>query len=363
MKPLFLSALTLSALSSFILPSPAQSAAPATAATPAAGAQAPTAKTDTAPKTALRIDERYASYQAVQGVSGNIKSIGSDTLNNLMTLWGEGFKTHYPAVAIEIEGKGSSTAPPALIEGTSTFGPMSRKMKAKEEDDFEKKYGYKPTAVPTSVDMLAVYVHKDNPLASLTLAQVDAIFSKSRKAGFERDLRTWGDLGLSGEWADKPISLYGRNSASGTYGFFKEHALVNGDFKDAVKEQPGSSAVVQGVASDKYGIGYSGIGYKTADVRAVPLAVDASKAPVAAEIAHAYDSTYPLWRFLYVYVNHKPGAQLDPLRREFLAYVLSKDGQLDVIKDGYFPLPYAVADKTLKALSSAVSTREAGAQR
>ena len=122
--------------------------------------------------------------------------------------------------------------------------------------------------------MLAVYVHKDNPIKSLTLQQVDAIFSKTRKGGFEKDIRTWGDLGLTGEWAKKPISLYGRNSASGTYGYFKEHALFKGDFKDTVKEQPGSSAVVQGVASDKYGIGYSGIGYKTADVRAVPLAAE-----------------------------------------------------------------------------------------
>ncbi|TAJ25260.1 MAG: phosphate ABC transporter substrate-binding protein [Planctomycetota bacterium] len=325
--------------------------------------QAPTAQTAAPAKGAARVDERYSEYHPVQGVSGNIKSIGSDTLNNLMTLWGEGFKTQYPNVQIEIDGKGSSTAPPALIEGTSTFGPMSRKMKAKEEDDFEKKYGYKPTAIPTSVDMLAVYVHKDNPLASLTLQQVDAIFSKSRKGGFERDVRTWGDVGLTGEWADKPISLYGRNSASGTYGFFKEHALVNGDFKDAVKEQPGSSAVVQGVASDKYGIGYSGIGYRTADVRAVPLAVDASKAPVAAEIEHAYDGTYPMWRFLYVYVNHQPSSKLDPLRREFLSYVLSKQGQLDVLKDGYFPLPYPVAEKTLKSIGALVSVHEAGSAR
>jgi len=324
-------------------------------------ASAPRAQ-EPAARPTVRVDERYADYRPVQGVSGSIKSVGSDTLNNLMTLWGEGFKIQYPNVRIEVEGKGSSTAPPALIEGTSTFGPMSRKMKAKEEDDFEKKYGYKPTAIPTSVDMLAVYVHKDNPLASLTLVQVDAIFSKSRKAGQVNDVRTWGDVGLSGEWADKPISLYGRNSASGTYGFFKEHALLNGDFKDSVKEQPGSSAVVQGVASDRYGIGYSGIGYKTADVRAVPLAL-AGKLPVDAEIDHAYDGTYPLWRFLYVYVNHKPGSQMDPLRREFIAYLLSKQGQLDVIKDGYFPLPYPVAKKTLESIGSNVSTREAATSR
>src|SRR5882762_1875469 len=193
----------------------------------------------------------------------------------------------YPNVEVEIEGKGSTTAPPALIAGTAHFGPMSRPMKQAEIDKFEEKFGYKPVGLPTSIDMLAVYVHKDNPLKSLTMQQVDAIYSRTRKAGYEKDITTWGDLGLEGEWADKPISLYGRNSASGTYGFFKEHVLLNGDYKDSVKEQPGSSAVVQGVASDKFAMGYSGIGYKTADVRAVPLARSGNKF-VPADAANAY---------------------------------------------------------------------------
>jgi phosphate transport system substrate-binding protein len=267
-----------------------------------------------------------------------------------MTLWAEGFKKQYPAVSIEIEGKGSSTAPPALIEGTATFGPMSRTMKDKEIDDFEKKYGYKPTAIPTSIDMLVVYVHKDNPIASLTLQQIDAIFSKTRKGGLEKDITTWGQLGLTGEWADKPISLYGRNSASGTYGYFKEVALFKGDYKDTVKEQPGSSSVVQGVAADKYALGYSGIGYMTADVRAVPLAKDTESAVISATAENAYTGQYPLARFLYVYVNYKPGTEIDPLRREFLRYVLSKQGQEDVVKDGYFPLTSKQVGNALKSI-------------
>ncbi|MBL9079581.1 MAG: phosphate ABC transporter substrate-binding protein [Planctomycetes bacterium] len=293
---------------------------------------------------AAKVDRSLPGYVPVAGVSGNLKSVGSDTMNNEMTLWAEGFAKFYPNVKIEVEGKGSSTAPPALIEGTAHFGPMSRPMKEKEIDDFEKKFGYKPTAVFTSIDMLAVYVHKDNPLASLTLPQVDAIFGKTRKGGLEKDITTWGDLGLTGEWADKPISLYGRNSASGTYGYFKEHALYKGDFKDSVKEQPGSSAVVQGVATDKYAIGYSGIGYKTADVRAIPLAKDTKSKPVEATPENAYRGEYTLSRFLILYVNHKPDTELDPLRREFLRYVLSKEGQMDVVKDGYYPLTAKLAE-------------------
>jgi phosphate transport system substrate-binding protein len=296
---------------------------------------------------AVKVDPALKPYTPVAGVSGTIKGVGSDTMNNLMALWGEDFRKVYPNVNIEVEGKGSSTAPPALISGTSTFGPMSRVMKSEESDQFEAKYGYKPTALRTSIDMLAVYVHKDNPIQSLTLQQIDAIFSKTRKGGAAEEITTWGQLGLTGEWADKPISLYGRNSASGTYGYFKEHALFKGDYKDSVKQQPGSASVVQAVASDKYGIGYSGIGYKTADVRAVPLRADANSPVVPAAADHAYDGTYPLARFLYLYVNYQPGSQLDPLRAEFLKYVFSKEGQTDVVKDGYYPVSAKIAAQDL----------------
>ncbi len=296
----------------------------------------------------VKVDEALPSYTPVQGVSGNIKSVGSDTMNNLMTLWGEEFIKFYPNVRIEIEGKGSSTAPPALIAGTATFGPMSRPMKAEEIDAFEKKFGYKPTPLSTSIDMLAVYVHKDNPIKGLSLSQVDAIFSKTRKLGAKSDVTSWGQVGLTGEWASKPISLYGRNSASGTYGFFKEHVLGKGDYKDSVKEQPGSSAVVQGVASDKFAMGYSGIGYKTADVNAVPLAAVEGEEPVPATPEYAYTGEYPLSRFLLMYANVKPNAKLDPMRREFIKFVFSKQGQEIVIKDGYFPVTAKIAEKVLK---------------
>jgi phosphate transport system substrate-binding protein len=294
----------------------------------------------------VAVDPKLPEYTKSSGVSGSMKSMGSDTMNNLMAHWAEGFRELYPNVTIEVEGKGSSTAPPALIEGTATFGAMSRAMKSSEVDDFEKAFGYKPTQLPTAIDMLAVYVHKDNPIAQagLTLAQIDAIFSKTRRGGEREEIRTWGQLGLTGDWTDKPISLYGRNSASGTYGYFKEVALFGGDFKDAVKEQPGSSSVVSGIANDKYGIGYSGIGYVTADVRAVPIGTeDGETVPPAADRA----SDYPLSRFLYLCLNYKPGSQLDPLRAEFLRYVFSHEGQLVVVKDGYLPLPFPLSKRSL----------------
>lgn len=295
----------------------------------------------------LDVDPRLPGYIKSSGVSGAIKSVGSDTMNNLMTMWVEGFLKLYPNVQVEVEGKGSSTAPPALVAGTATFGPMSRPMKAREQEEFEDGFGYRATGLAVAVDMLAIYVHRDNPIAArgLTLEQLDAVFSKTRRGGARAEARTWGDLGLTGEWASKPISLFGRNSASGTYGYFKEKALFGGDFKDEVKEQPGSSSVVQGVASDRYAIGYSGIGYLTADVVVVPLARDED------DDFHPLDpggvGRYPLSRVLYVYVNQRPNTQLDPLRREFLRYLFSRSGQEVVLKDGYLPLRFPIAQREL----------------
>jgi phosphate transport system substrate-binding protein len=301
-----------------------------------------------APAAPVRVDENLPDYEPVAGVVGNLNSIGSDTLNNLMTLWAEGFQALYPSVRIQIEGKGSSTAPPALIEGTAQLGPMSRPMKGAELDAFEKKRGYKPTEIRVAIDALAIYVHKDNPLPALTLRQADSMFSSTRKAGGPL-IEKWGDAGLTGPWAARPISLYGRNSASGTYGFFKDHVLLGGDFKPTVKEQPGSSSVVQGVASDLNGIGYSGIGYAASGVRAVPLTGSDAR-PHEPSLENCLSGKYPLARFLYIYVNKKPGQPLDKLTAEFLRFVLSKPGQQIVVKDGYFPLPAAAAAAELKKL-------------
>lgn len=306
----------------------------------------------------LEVDPRLPVYRKASGVSGAVKSVGSDTMNNLMTMWAEGFLKLYPNVQVEVEGKGSSTAPPALVAGTATFGPMSRPMKAREQEEFEDGFGYKATGLAVAVDMLAVYVHRDNPIAErgLTLEQLDAVFSKTRRGGARSEARTWGDLGLTGEWAREPISLFGRNSASGTYGYFKEKALFGGDFKDEVKEQPGSSSVVQGVASDRFAIGYAGIGYLTADVVVVPLARDFD------DEFHPLDpddvGRYPLSRVLYVYVNHRPNGQLDPLRREFLRYVFSRAGQEVVLKDGYLPLRFPIAQRELGRIGIEVVAAE-----
>jgi phosphate transport system substrate-binding protein len=299
---------------------------------------------------AITLDPALKAYVKVSGVSGNVNSIGSDTLNNLMTLWAEGFRKQYPNVKIQIEGKGSTTAPPALIEGTAQLGPMSRTMKNTEIDTFERKFRYKPTAFPVAIDALAVYVNKDNQVKGLTMAQVDAIFSKSRRWGHNENIKVWKQAGLTDGLGNDPISIYGRNSASGTYGFFKEHALKNGDFKDEVKEQPGSASVVQSVSEDETAIGYSGIGYLTSNVRAVPLAEKEGMPYKEASQQNADDGSYPLWRHLYLYVNKAPDKPLDPIVGEFIKFIYSKEGQLLAVKDGFFPLKAEVIEKELKKL-------------
>ena len=296
------------------------------------------------------VDANLPSYSKASGVSGNISSVGSDTLANLMTLWAEDFKRLYPNVNIQIQAAGSSTAPPALTEGTSNFGPMSRQMKDKEIAAFEKKYGYKPTAIPVAIDALAVFVHKDNPIKGLSLPEVDAIFSSTRKGGHSEDITNWGAAGLTGAWADRDIQIFGRNSVSGTYGYFKKVALFKGDYKNSVNEQPGSASVVQSVSTSLNGIGYSGIGYKTSSVRAIPLAKEEGGEMIAATPDNAATGKYPLSRFLYVYVNKAPNKPLAPLEREFVKMVLSKMGQEVVVKDGYVPLPAKVSAKYMKDL-------------
>jgi phosphate transport system substrate-binding protein len=296
------------------------------------------------------VDSKLPGYKAAPGVSGNITSIGSDTLNNLMTLWSEEFNKFYPNVRIQVQGAGSSTAPPALIEGTSNLGPMSRGMRDSEIQEFEKRHGHKPYEIPVAIDMVAVYVNKDNPIQGLSLPQVDAIFSATRRCGHANDITRWGQVGLTSAWANRDFTIYSRNAVSGTYGYFKQNALCDGDFKPSINEQPGSSAVVQGVSESLNGIGYSGIGYMTSGVRAVPLSRETGGKFAPATGEAAADGSYPLARFLYVYVNKAPNRPLDPATAQFVKMILSKEGQEVVLRDGYVPLPEAEAAKHRKAL-------------
>ncbi|WP_369686490.1 PstS family phosphate ABC transporter substrate-binding protein [Photobacterium leiognathi] len=294
-------------------------------------------------------DVALMPYKRVSGISGNLSSVGSDTLANLMTYWAEEFKRRYQNVNIQIQTAGSSTAPTALVEATAQIGPMSRMMKTKEVEAFEQEYGYKPTAIKVAVDALAVFVHEDNPLKGINFEQLDAIYSRTLRCGGLEPINQWGQLGLTGSWQNRGIQLFGRNSVSGTYGYFKKRALCRGDFRNNVNEQPGSASVVQSVSTSLNAIGYSGIGYKTTGIKAIPVAREGDDY-VEATIENSVNGRYPLSRFLYVYVNKHPNKPLAPMEGEFLRFILSSDGQKIVQKDGYIPLPVAVVEQNLAKL-------------
>lgn len=296
------------------------------------------------------VDPNLPAYERVGGISGNLSSIGSDTLNNLMTLWAEEFNKFYPNVNVQIQGAGSSTAPPAITEGTANLAPMSRAMRDSEIQTFEQRYGYAPYALPVAVDMVAVYVNKDNPIEGMTIPQVDAVFSATRRCGNSEDITRWGQLGLTGAWSNRDFAIYSRNAVSGTYGFFKDSALCGGDYKSSINEQPGSSSVVQGVTESINGIGYSGIGYRTSGVRVVPLAAEEGGEYFEANAENAASGDYPLARYLYVYINKNPNEELDPLTREFVRMVYTQEGQGVVHRDGFVPLPNSIGERVLGEL-------------
>lgn len=298
---------------------------------------------------AAAFDMELSPYKAVAGLAGKLKSVGSDTMLHEMELWVEGFQSIYPNVKIDIEGKGSNTAPPALLSGDAQLGPMSRQMTPDEIGAFEAKFGYKPTAVLVAIDALAIYVHKDNPLQCVSMEQLERVFAADPKSGAGKSIRAWGELGLTGEWAAKPITMYSRNTLSGTYKFFKQHVLSGGAFKDDIQMQVGSEAVVNAVAGDKFAMGYSGIGYKTGNVRAVPVGA-VGKGCYDASFDNTYSRKYPLARGLYIYLLKDPKKPMDTLSGEFVKYVLSRDGQTQAKKGGYYPITRNIREHELTRL-------------
>ncbi|AAO08988.1 PstS family phosphate ABC transporter substrate-binding protein [Vibrio vulnificus] len=295
---------------------------------------------------AQALDTPLQPYKKIPGVSGNLLSVGSDTLAGMTTLWVEEFKALYPNINAQVQASGSSTAPPALTEQTAQFGPMSRPMRLREVEAFERTHGYKPTALRVAIDAIGIFVHQDNPVQGLNFPQLDAIFSATLRCGAEDFVSTWAQLGIDAEWAKRNFQLFGRNSVSGTYGYFKKHALCGGDFKSQVNEQPGSASVVQSVASTLSGIGYSGVGYRVAGVRLLPIAKQGNEF-VYPSRENILTGDYPLSRYLYVYVNKHPSKALSPIEAEFIKFIYSAQGQALVEKDGYVSITEEFAKQEL----------------
>ncbi|NNO00549.1 MULTISPECIES: PstS family phosphate ABC transporter substrate-binding protein [Vibrio] len=292
------------------------------------------------------IAQPLVDYSKTNGVAGSLLSVGSDTLAGMTTLWVEEFKTIYPNINAQVQASGSSTAPPALTEGTAQFGPMSRPMRGREIEAFERAHGYKPTALRVAIDAIGIFVHRDNSIKGLNFTQLDSIFSSTLRCGATQPINTWAQLGVDEDWAKRGIQLFGRNSVSGTYGYFKQNALCGGDFKKGVNEQPGSASVVQSVASSINTIGYSGVGYQVSGVKLIPIAKQGDQF-IVASYENILSGAYPLSRYLYVYVNKHPNQDLPPMQREFIRFIFSKQGQAIVGKDGYVPVSAEFAQQEL----------------
>jgi phosphate transport system substrate-binding protein len=286
-------------------------------------------------------------YTKQAGIAGNLLSVGSDTLAGVMSLWVEAFQSYYPNANLQMQASGSSTAPPALIQGTAQLGLMSRIMRHREVDAFEQTYGYPPVALKVAVDAIGIFVHQDNPIQGLNFQQIDAIFSITLRCGARRKITSWSQLGITSGWARRSIQSFGRNAVSGTYGYFKKYALCQGDFSPSVNEEPGSASVVQSVASSINAIGYSGIGYTVSGARVVPIARYDGTDYVLPTHENILSGTYPLARYLYVYLNKNPNHRLSPIEAAFVRFIFSREGQSMVAREGYVPVSPQIAQHEL----------------
>lgn len=283
-------------------------------------------------------------------LTGTLSSTGSDTLHNMMMLWRREFAALHPQLNIQIQSSGSATAPVALIEGTASLGPMSRLMLSTEQRRFRNRFGYDAYAVPVALDMLAIYVHQDNPLQQISMAELEAIYAQNRRCSFHPAIKRWGELGLTGAWQTRHLAVYGRNSASGTYAFFRQRALCNDDFQARVQQLPGAAAVVRAVSLNVNGVGYSGFGQQIAGVKMLAVSKENTTEAILPSAEHALSGAYPLARLLYIYVNKAPEQPLPLAEREFIRFILSAKGQQLLLNDGLVPVPEQLAQQISREL-------------
>jgi phosphate transport system substrate-binding protein len=301
-----------------------------------------------------KLDPALESYKPSMKVEGEIRSIGADTMEDLTKFWIEGFTRVHSGAKFTMEAKASGTAVPGLTDGKADVGPCAREVLPPELGPFEKKFGYKPFAVrvasgsyrtPGKTHAIAFLVHKDNPIKHLTFEQIESLYAASPA---KPALTTWGQLGLTGEWASKKIALWGLIRPNGIANFIQYRVMANGGYKTGINERTtvGSlaalDAVAQGVAADKNAIGYGGFGNLIDGVKAVAL----SEAPDGPYYEGTFDEVvrhkYPLSRYIYIYINRAPGKPIEPKVKEYLSYILSKEGQEAVAREGVF-LPLTAA--------------------
>jgi phosphate transport system substrate-binding protein len=310
-----------------------------------------------------QVDQRITAYQPTTQISGRLSIAGSDTMRPMIAAWTGDLQRRHEGLKFKIEAAGSETGLAALLEHRAQVAAMTRRMTAKEIAEFVKEYGYEPAEVPVAADALAVFVHKDNPVAGLSLDELDSMFCTQRRRGLPYAADEWGLVGLTDEWFNEPIRLYGRNGTSGTSQFFREEVCQGGTFRSHFVKAPGSAAVVLDIEADPLGIGFSAIGYRTSGVRAVPVAAVKGGRYVEPTFESVMDGSYPLRRNLYLYMDQNPKAPPAPPLTELVRFALSAQGQQIVVDQGYFPLPVPDITRLLRKWTLIpVKAAEAAAQ-
>ena len=290
------------------------------------------------------------NYKKTSDVYGTIKISGSTTMSNLVSLWCNGFSDIYHNTNCMVESFGSRKAPQDLVEGKFEIGTMSEPMSSKDIQDFKNTYGYEPLGIEVAIDMIAVLVNVENPITCITISELDGIYSNTYSCQGSTDITTWGDLIQGGEWKNIPIKVYGRTPASGTYDVFRKIALCNGNYKSSITQLASSKDIVDFVSKDVYSIGYSGLGYITSGVKAVNVGESKNNCyPPKSE--YAITKQYPFTRNLYIYTREDPSKGMKKLTKEFLKYILSKDGQEAVLEAGFTVLPANVVKEEKKKIA------------
>lgn len=296
------------------------------------------------------LDPQLPAYHPIDKLEGKIVLVGSDTMSQVAAMWKDRFKQFYPEVEISIVVKGATNAVPAVMDGEATIGMLSREATPEEIAAFTAKKGYAPKLLVPSLERIAVYVNECNPIESLSLAQLDAIFSKSLKRGESQEITTWGQVGVVGNEASKLISLRGRSATTGSQAFFQSVVLQGGEFRAEMTEEKDNFTLVKAIAADPNAIGFSGEMYQISGIKAVPISWKTGEEAYSIDSLADENGTYPIVRPLQFVIDHAPDTEFPAMEREFLRYVFSHMGQEDVVKAGFHPISASPAKTALGAV-------------
>ncbi|MDP9049188.1 MAG: substrate-binding domain-containing protein [Acidobacteriota bacterium] len=346
MKPLFAAALLL----------------PACICSAAQNLETPAPRPDPPLPYSATVDPAIPAYRPVKGLSGTLKGVESNTVTVLQQKWIDGFTKIYPNVKISVDIGGSGQGGPRLTNGSADFAFIAREMMGREETPFIDKFGYRPLAISVSGGSLAVkaftdcvvfIVNKDNPLNEITYPQLDAIYSATHNRGIKESITTWGQLGLTGEWVDKPIHAWGVEIPNGYDNFVNMHVLANGQWREGIQSQKTVIPLSDKVAADKYAISYTGLAWDTnPGTKVLRLSVHPGDPAIEPTFENVTSQKYPLARTIYIFVNREPDKSLTPVLREFIRYTLSREGQQAIVDDRIFtPLPAAMDATEAKKLN------------